>query len=1095
MTTMTFALGGTLPTELEDPGNGVYLYAFAFGNPDPKDKDSTIVELPPLTMISNGTLKSSLSIDLNQLGDFASGNVVVVLQQTGPGGTSNLISEVQNNGIGYLLDPANATYSASNPAGTNFRYDAIEATLTGAGTDAGDLTNIVQFGGPMELSITYSNRDTQTRGYGVNGNTLASQVIDLSPPKSQNYDWSTLVPGGPLIGQRELLGLANNVTPNPLTVPSYWSSYVTGFETLVSGGSSSPVYIANYFSGSALGPPSLCYFQVQYDAETNAGQGGTFWLVPVDLDGVTITQAPYEIAITADELESNIVAQTGTLSVYNPLTGGLVQTYSSFTPNNAYGDVAKYFVAGFDAGFWGGAANSINPTDSGSNYSLNQTWNWSAPYAYEVNGTLGYGYTNSIGTGASTSSGFYDQFAQYFFQNTNAYGYSYSDLISNGGGVNPQISLWDNGTSSNVSNINVTLYNYSDAPAGYTAPRLNYVSDAVTNAAANKDQLASNLHFVFDLSLNGGAAAPVDGTPITFRVYAPKDHSAVDGFVDFTVSAARSSSPYEYYYQLDGSPGHWKPLRATNPGGQNGFFAIYGIPVIKPNASNWNWYQLVIGTAGSPGYKAYNLYVQTDGTTVFNAMADGAAVVDTSVAGEAKFAMVSGGNVTYDPQWWNTSTPVTAVPQDLPSPLVGNIADDDSFIPFLDVSQVDHGEMAFSWSPAQSGANKVVGGYYVKLNLANRDHSDWIMMPLVTQSPLDGGWLTTLSAQFGNGDYSAFMSQYKLKDPSLTRPVVASSVPVDFTVKLDNLPLVAADGGTALGFGATGSTTDGNWIELQALRSTLPNGTLIAYATDANGNLVDRGDGHAGSDVTFQDSVLGRFGVANDDHGGLMSVGDDAIYLKAGEELHFALETGNGTLQQSPAVQIAGSGALNVTVGSADGLLQFAAAVNNDLSANDALAAAQRTTDQPWVYLTQGATVQVEAEGSAFCANTVHFVRIDVDPNSSAWSVGGVAYGNTDAFRAAVQQNWDQGLALTDGHGTFHDDESWTVAGQSGFYAPVLATQAGDIFVNGNANVDGRDHIRSFGGTTFGFEDTPASRGSDFDFNDMVVKLTVNPGH
>jgi hypothetical protein len=104
----------------------------------------------------------------------------------------------------------------------------------------------------------------------------------------------------------------------------------------------------------------------------------------------------------------------------------------------------------------------------------------------------------------------------------------------------------------------------------------------------------------------------------------------------------------------------------------------------------------------------------------------------------------------------------------------------------------------------------------------------------------------------------------------------------------------------------------------------------------------------------------------------------------------------------------------------------------------------------------------VDIAGSAASANTLHFARFDVDPSTGAMSVGGVAYGNTDAFRAAVQKNWDPGLTVQDGHGTFRDTSNWTVAGKSGFYAPVLATQNGDIFVIGTANVDGHEHVRVF---------------------------------
>ena len=47
------------------------------------------------------------------------------------------------------------------------------------------------------------------------------------------------------------------------------------------------------------------------------------------------------------------------------------------------------------------------------------------------------------------------------------------------------------------------------------------------------------------------------------------------------------------------------------------------------------------------------------------------------------------------------------------------------------------------------------------------------------------------------------------------------------------------------------------------------------------------------------------------------------------------------------------------------------------------------------------------------------------------------------------------------------------------------------IFVPGAANVDGRVHVQSFGENVFGFEDVRADHGGDFDYNDMVVKLSV----
>ena len=100
-------------------------------------------------------------------------------------------------------------------------------------------------------------------------------------------------------------------------------------------------------------------------------------------------------------------------------------------------------------------------------------------------------------------------------------------------------------------------------------------------------------------------------------------------------------------------------------------------------------------------------------------------------------------------------------------------------------------------------------------------------------------------------------------------------------------------------------------------------------------------------------------------------------------------------------------GSLAVTVG----IMTLAAKVDNNITHETYLASEQHETDTPLVYLLKGETLHVEVAGSANNVNTLHFVRFDVDPNTGSASVGGVAYGNTDAFRAAVQQNWDQGIA------------------------------------------------------------------------------------
>lgn len=162
---------------------------------------------------------------------------------------------------------------------------------------------------------------------------------------------------------------------------------------------------------------------------------------------------------------------------------------------------------------------------------------------------------------------------------------------------------------------------------------------------------------------------------------------------------------------------------------------------------------------------------------------------------------------------------------------------------------------------------------------------------------------------------------------------------------------------------------------------------------------------------------------------------------------------------------------------------------NNTLSDGAVLADAQRQTGDAFVYLEQGAVLDVDLFGNSDITNQLGFVRIDIDPSSGARSVAGIAYGDTDDFRNAVTDNLDDGFHFTAG-GNFRQATTWTVAGEDGYYAPVLISGNGDIFVVGDANTDGHAHVRMFGQNTFGFEELTEGQGADFDYNDMVVRLT-----
>lgn len=124
--------------------------------------------------------------------------------------------------------------------------------------------------------------------------------------------------------------------------------------------------------------------------------------------------------------------------------------------------------------------------------------------------------------------------------------------------------------------------------------------------------------------------------------------------------------------------------------------------------------------------------------------------------------------------------------------------------------------------------------------------------------------------------------------------------------------------------------------------------------------------------------------------------------------------------------------------------------------------------------------------------NTMSFVRIDQDSttNLPLYSVDGIAAGNPD-FDEAVKNNLVLDFSFTQGGQTSNSSLNWTVA-DDGIYAPVMLTPTGSVFTFGaNSAHDGRAHVMLLGQNQFGFEDLLLSQRSDWDFNDVVMNVSL----
>src|SRR5687768_10249497 len=154
-------------------GNGVYVYATVFAG-------GTWVQ--SFELVNNGTVSGSLT-NLPLPASLVSGNIVITMQETA--GTTVAPFNPTNTAF-------NQVASASSAATNNYRYDTIELTLTNSSGDAADLTNIVQFGLPIELSA-----NGQTRGFLPNvggtptGQALVAAMNGISPAGFQNGTWAS----------------------------------------------------------------------------------------------------------------------------------------------------------------------------------------------------------------------------------------------------------------------------------------------------------------------------------------------------------------------------------------------------------------------------------------------------------------------------------------------------------------------------------------------------------------------------------------------------------------------------------------------------------------------------------------------------------------------------------------------------------------------------------------------------------------------------------------------------------------------------------------------------------------------------------------
>ena len=137
-------------------------------------------------------------------------------------------------------------------------------------------------------------------------------------------------------------------------------------------------------------------------------------------------------------------------------------------------------------------------------------------------------------------------------------------------------------------------------------------------------------------------------------------------------------------------------------------------------------------------------------------------------------------------------------------------------------------------------------------------------------------------------------------------------------------------------------------------------------------------------------------------------------------------------------------------------------------------------------------TLKIEANSNSADLNRLAFVRFD--NNNDVLSVNGVHADGSETFQDMVRQSIiepnQQQIELS---GTSSNTVEWTIQSTDyGLYAPVLITSDGTIHTACNLSADASaGHLKLLGMNHFGFEDTLDRDDSDWDYNDLTVRVSV----
>ena len=581
MTTLKVNLSAQLQTALSS--QGVYAYAVYF---DPNNNGAPVWH----NLVVDGAVQTSGTVDIALPTELKGGKIYFLVQSRDAGEPANLPTVItQESDINF-----------GNAADQDFRYDSFEVTLEGSANDVGNLTSVNGFGLPMEVSVTYSDGSTDTRGYKVSANDLFQAFQDAG-------NAPVLYTEGPLNGQnRGVISPSEalaQVPPNTTFKASDWDTYIASLQV-----DDPSVEIAGFFNGAAdangvYHNAGFFSYTLEWDSAESA-----FWLSPA-----ANSEIKGFIKITPADLANSIYSTLGDVGIYASKTDTepyrilnntdfATGEYSMNTgENNQWGAVLANFLTGFTAGFYGTSGKSLNPLDTAA-IDLNDNWNWDPSYAFSKNLTAP----------PDPTSHFQDAYSEFFFFNSNSYGSGYSDNLmrqySVGGPLIDVSNPTEPNKGQNVSEIGITLFADNETPSGYVTPQIyNYIApDGGKYVAIDGNTPTGN-----NIKFNFANARMVmsEDTAISLDMITGWTTGGEPIWTTITFDAPAGQSPWQNWtlvYTPDGQGGGtWSAAIAPNTSQGPGNLLISNFQT--PEEGKY-WYRLNIGEGADK--KTYNLYYE-----------------------------------------------------------------------------------------------------------------------------------------------------------------------------------------------------------------------------------------------------------------------------------------------------------------------------------------------------------------------------------------------------------------------------------------------------------------------------------------------------